>query len=162
MKTSVRGKNENLTKKEVRDIINLFGQVLLGNRLSKNVYVEMHFKELPSGIWGLCCPIEDDRRHPREFEIFIDPSLSRKKQIKTIAHEMVHVMQFARGAFKILDSRDVYKWMGEKVVYSRRQYHSMPWEVEAHLSEDYLYNTYMKQCKLMKQEIGRGKKGKSN
>lgn len=162
MKTSVRGKNNILTKKEVRYMLNFFGQILLGKRLSKNLYVEVHFVELPEDTLGLCNPIEDGKRHPREFEIYVDPSLSKKKQITTIAHEMVHIMQFARGEFKILEQRDIYRWMGQKVVYSRKQYRNMPWEVEAHCSEKYLYGFYTKHCRRNKLEFDNAKKGASN
>lgn len=147
MKVSVRGKNNVLTKKETRYLVNFLAEILVGERLSKNLFVEVTYTELPRNTLGFCCPLDEEYKLPREFEIQVDPILNRKKQIETIAHEMVHVMQFARGHFKILDNTDEYKWMGKRVIYSRKEYCKMPWEEEAHLSEKYLYKMYKRHLK---------------
>lgn len=144
MKISVKGKNAVLTKKETRYLVNFLAKILVGERLAKHMFVEIIYTELPHNVVGLCSPTDWESKLPRDFEIFVDPAIDRKKQIKTIAHEMVHVMQFARGHFKILDEEDRFKWMGKYVNYTRKQYKKMPWEKEAMLSERYLYKFYKK------------------
>lgn len=144
MHITTRGRNNVLSKKEAKYIINLFGEVLLGKRLSKNITVKLIFED--SEDWGMCGPTdyEFDSVH-REFEIFINPRLTFKNQIKTIAHEMVHLKQFARGELKQYANED-FKWLGKriKIDYDTiNEASKKPWEKEAMLSEEYLYNYYI-------------------
>lgn len=144
MKLSIRGKNDKMTKKEIRYMLNFFANILLGKRLSKNIFIQVDYTSLGPALWGLSSPI-DDERYSRDFSILIDPKLSKVKQIATLAHEMVHIMQFARGQFKLLHGDD-YRWMGKKVTI--KSYKHMPWEIEAKRSERYLSQFYKEHLKL--------------
>lgn len=146
MKLSIKGKNDKITKKEVKYMLHFFGNVLLGKRLSKNIFIQVDFTSLGPALWGLSSPI-DDERYSRDFSILVDPKLSRIKQIATLAHEMVHIMQFAKGQFKLLHG-DNYRWMGKKVTI--KEYKDMPWEIEARKSESYLSHFYKEHLKLNK------------
>lgn len=144
MKLSIRGKNNKISKKEVRYMLNFFGKILLGKRLCKNISITLDFKSIAPAFWGLSSPVYDER-YSRDFSIIIDPKLSKVKQIATIAHEMVHVMQFAKGQFDLLHG-DEYRWMGKKVTI--KSYKKMPWETEARRSESYLSHFYREHLKL--------------
>lgn len=50
--------------------------------------------------------------------------------IRTLAHEMVHIKQFARGELRMLYTGYCAKWKGEKYA-SDAEYETCPWEVEA-------------------------------
>ena len=144
MHITTTGRNNVLSKKEAKYILNLFADVLLGKRLSKNISVKLVFKEF--GDWGMCAPTdyEFDCAH-REFEIFVNPYLTFKNQIKTLAHEMVHLKQFARGELKQYANED-FKWLGKRIEIeygSNKEAMKKPWEREATLSEEYLYNYYI-------------------
>jgi hypothetical protein len=54
----------------------------------------------------------------------------------TLAHEMVHVKQFAKGHFQINDGK--YFWMGKRVT-KRVKYLDQPWEVEAFSKQEILF-----------------------
>lgn len=54
----------------------------------------------------------------------------------TLAHEMVHVKQFAKGHFQIVDGK--YFWMGKRVT-KRVKYLDQPWEVEAFSRQEILF-----------------------
>lgn len=152
MKISIKGNTEALTKKEMKYLLDFFAGILLGKRLSPNVELKVYVSDtLPTNLWGLCLPTDDDRKLPREFEIFLSSTISRKKSIKTLAHEMVHIKQFARGEFKVYD-KGKYKWMGKQLFMTEQQYRKMPWEVEAHLSEKYLYDAYKVHMKNKEKE----------
>jgi hypothetical protein len=54
----------------------------------------------------------------------------------TLAHEMVHVKQFAKGQFQIVDGK--YYWMGKRVT-KRVKYLDQHWEVEAFSRQEILF-----------------------
>jgi hypothetical protein len=145
MHITTRGRNGALSKKEAKYILNLFADVLLGKRLSKNISLKLYFQEFGDNTWGMCYPTDYEYNNHREFEIFIDPRLSFKSQIKTLGHEMVHLKQFARGELKQYANED-FKWLGKRVEIeydTPQEALKKPWEREAKQSEDYLYNYYI-------------------
>lgn len=129
----------NLCKKAVR----FYARELLGDRLSSNVHVKIKFnnKELTEGYYGFCDWI-CDRPLPRNFVITIDPNLSKKMTLMVLAHEMVHVKQYARGELKDLIRSNKVKFLGEVYDDEQMSYWSHPWEKEARRLEKKLYNLF--------------------
>ena len=93
----------------------------------------------------------DDNSHPREFKIRVNAKQNRKSQLTAIAHELVHVKQYA-----INDLRDMIrgptnvKWKKEYVHESKMHYFDLPWEIEAYGRESGMYLRYMEHKKLEK------------
>jgi hypothetical protein len=56
------------------------------------------------GVMGFCQELDTNR----EFELEIDRKLTLRKMLETVAHEMVHVKQYARR-----ELRHNYKWCGK-------------------------------------------------
>jgi hypothetical protein len=54
----------------------------------------------------------------------------------TLAHEMVHVKQFAKGQFQLEDGKSM--WMGKRIT-RRVKYLDQPWEVEAFQRQEILF-----------------------
>jgi hypothetical protein len=54
----------------------------------------------------------------------------------TLAHEMVHVKQFAKGHFRIKDGKRY--WMGKRIT-NRVKYLDQPWEQEAFARQEILF-----------------------
>ena len=74
---------------------------------------------------------------PTVIGMSIDTALDIERLIIALAHEMVHVKQYARGQIthgKNLNSRF---WMGKKF---KGHYYDLPWEVEAFSKERVLAN----------------------
>lgn len=74
---------------------------------------------------------------PKVIGMVLDTALDMERLIIAMAHEMVHVKQYARGQIthgKNLKSR---LWMGRKI---RGNYYDLPWEVEAFSKERVLAN----------------------
>jgi hypothetical protein len=148
MKISVSGKNEVLSKRHIRFIVKLFGKILLSSRLNKNIYLKVCNVNLSGNVWGYCGPSDAEEKIPRTFEILLDPNLSKPKQIRTLAHEMIHLKQLSRGEFKIYDNGN-YKWNGEILKKEDVNYYEAPWEKDAILNEDFLIKEYKKNIKGM-------------
>ena len=56
--------------------------------------------------------------------------------LKTLAHEMVHIKQFAKGQLKRI-GRQTF-WMGKRYVRSKVNYYDHPWEHDAWSKEKFL------------------------
>lgn len=145
MKISVRGQNNVLSKGEIRYITSFFGNILLGKRLADNIELTLYNENYQWDEMGFCNPIDFDERSPREFEILLNRNMDRNEQILTIAHEMVHVKQFARNEWRVYDNNE-YRWRGRKVRYPRMNHFNLPWEKEAIASEKWLMHFYKLHC----------------
>lgn len=84
------------------------------------------------------CTWEDFRHRPKIFTIEIEPNQSTKLLLNTVAHELVHVKQWAKGEFAELrnaskdKSEPVYKFNGKRFDTGKIDYWDQPWEIEAH------------------------------
>jgi hypothetical protein len=141
MKVSVRGQNNVLSKKEIRHAVSFFGNILLGKRLSDNISVNFYNEDYAWKEMGFCNPIDFEERSPREFELLLNRNMPKREQLITIAHEMVHIKQFALNEFKVFDNHE-YKWRGKKVRHPRKKHFDLPWEKEAIASEPWLMHFY--------------------
>ena len=78
----------------------------------------------PKGAMGYCLETENKRT----FEIEIDCNQKLRPLLETVAHEMVHVKQFARR--EMHPSMDT--WYGKTYSPDKVDYWDLPWEIEAH------------------------------
>lgn len=150
MKISVLGKNDKLSKKEIRQIISFTSNILLGKRLDRHISVVIKNKELGKYEWGYCGPTDYDNRNHRNFTILLNSRASKKCQILTLIHEMVHLKQYARNELKD-HKADVCLWLNRQVNINTTEYSDLPWEKEAHESEQVLYSLVMentKKCRI--------------
>lgn len=78
---------------------------------------------------------------PKKLTMLIDSDLKNQKLFETLAHEMIHVKQFARGQIKFYTSRNgkrYAKWHGK--THRKTDYYDCPWEIEAFSKERILAN----------------------
>ena len=66
----------------------------------------------------------------------LDSRLKIDKLIQTLAHEMVHVKQIAKGQLSY-DGKKVF-WKGERFYPKRMSYYNHPWEIDAWRNEKVL------------------------
>jgi hypothetical protein len=78
---------------------------------------------------------------PKYLVMVIDPKLDIERLVLTLAHEMVHVKQYARGQIKHRLGSKTYYWMGKQ---NRKKYFEQPWELEAFGKERILANKIFK------------------
>lgn len=97
----------------------------------------------------------------RDFEILINQNVGRERFIKTMAHEMTHVRQYARRELK--EYKNHINWCGRKIniikmakdntevsvvqsTYGKmRTYENFPWEIDAENNAEIMYNRYIKE-----------------
>jgi hypothetical protein len=78
----------------------------------------------PKGAMGYCLELEDNRT----FEIEIDRRMRLRGMLETLAHEMVHVKQYARRELHPVHNT----WCGKTYNPKKVSYWDLPWEIEAH------------------------------
>jgi hypothetical protein len=91
------------------------------------------------GINGFVYPVSEN-----EIFMGLDSRLKMADICLTLAHEMVHVKQYAKGQLKQITNRKGavhYTWMGKKCEES---YYDCPWELEAFSRERVLANEIVK------------------
>ena len=66
----------------------------------------------------------------------LDSRMGMNKLIQTIAHEMVHVKQIAKGQLSY-DNKKVF-WKGKRYYPKRMSYYDHPWEIDAWRNEKVL------------------------
>ena len=97
---------------------------------------------VPQGAMGYCLETDNNRT----FEIELDRKLSLRKLMETLAHEMVHVKQYARREMNDWQYKEVYyKWKGTYVPDSTN-YWDLPWEIEANGREVGLFIRWCEQA----------------
>ena len=127
-------------KREIaKSIAEFSGAELMSKRLANSLDIvielipNLNSKE---GVYGDCI-WEDDYNRPKEFTIRVDSKLNPRNIAETVAHEMVHVKQWAKGEMKELVSQNKTKFKGE--LFGDTEYWFRPWEIEAHGIEKGLF-----------------------
>ena len=125
-------------QQDVCDAVNFFSDHLFSPRLSKHIVIELELKKNFKDH-GDCDILEyNSQRKARTFKIRLRKKKSFKSFIKTLAHEMVHVKQFALGEMSEFHDR----WK-DGVDYKDTPYYDLPWEIEARTMEHVLYDKYI-------------------
>jgi len=109
-----------------------------------NLDITITLKTIPEkkDTWGYCLCVNQN-----EYELEIDKTLTLRKLLTTVAHEMVHVKQYARREL-IGD----YTWQGKTINPKRCDYWDQPWEIEAHGRECGLFIRWAEANKLGNRE----------
>jgi Zn-dependent peptidase ImmA (M78 family) len=143
MKIKTRGIPDKLTRSLCKEAIRYYGNELLGSRLSKNITINVIFEVLPSPIKAMC-QWQDDNHRCREFVILIHKKLNKKQTLITLAHEMVHVKQYATGELKDYLRTESVRWQNKVFSLDKVKYWSSPWEKEAYKKDEILYEAFKK------------------
>jgi hypothetical protein len=113
----------------VNATVHLYKQEL---KISNSTYtVEIQFKKGLAnalGIKGNVCEIA-----PKHILMLLDSNLRGDRLFETLAHEMIHVKQYAKGQYKAVRTKRF--WMGQHV---KAEYYNRPWEIEAMAREKLL------------------------
>ena len=118
--------------------IDYFADSLLTKQLKKHIIVHVKFRK-NLDVLGLV-EVEDYNLSgkPREFIIEINRNQNATETLRTLAHEMVHVRQYAYGEL----NEEGTRWCGKRLERNL-EYHEQPWEIEANDVGDIIYYSYM-------------------
>ena len=136
MTISIKGGTKS-QKKYVRSIVKFCIKTLMPRMKTLDITVKL---KNPKGAMGYCLELDDNRT----FEIEADKKLRLRKLLETIAHEMVHVKQYARRELHPVHNT----WCGKTYNPKKTSYWDLPWEIEAHGREVGLFVRWAEQENL--------------
>ena len=136
MTISIQGGTKN-QKKYARSMVKFCIKTLMPRMKTLDITVKL---KNPKGAMGYCLELDDNRT----FEIEADKKLRLRKLLETIAHEMVHVKQYARRELHPVHNT----WCGKTYNPEKVSYWDLPWEIEAHGREVGLFVRWAEQEKL--------------
>jgi len=144
----VTGKCSRISKRQVREAVSFYSSLIISRRLLNYLTVRVEFKNLwkTDKCTGTCCPEYDEPR-PRDFIVEVNSEMSKKKILETLAHELVHMKQFAYGELKhylkIPKTRFLDELFdNEREVQSDENYWFSPWEIESWGRQPGMYVLY--------------------
>ena len=102
----------------------------------KNLVLDVSIQNIKEKAMGYCDYVERDT-----FELTVHNKCSLYEYVSTIAHELTHLKQYAKGEL-VTKIRKVY-WKGEDM--SDVPYSKQPWEKEANRVESDLAKKFIKE-----------------
>lgn len=136
----------NRQKELAESMVTFAAYKLMSKKLADKITVTLHIRKdlvKKEGAEGLCI-WEDTNHRPKEFTITIDRGLKQRIFLETIAHEMVHVKQWAKGEmFDFVTEVGVCRYHGKKIDSSKLDYYDYPWEIEALGREQGLFMNWL-------------------
>lgn len=146
------GKPSKLDLKLCKDALKFYGRLLLRESTYNKILIKLEFdKELSrANEYAFCFYEEDLESEYKTFIITIDPQLGKRNMLKALAHEMVHVKQYAKGELKDYVRTNKIKWCGKVILHEKLNYWDTPWEIEAHGREKGLYFRFLDDQELKK------------
>lgn len=144
MNLKVYGYRHKLYEEEITTAAYFYAVNLLSTKMIENIDVEIYIKSSMQDLGN--CTITHFNRwgKPRFFEIQLKHSRNVDKMIFTLAHEFVHLKQFA---YEQLNDENT-KWHGFEIDSESVGYSDLPWEIEASCLEYVLFEDY-KQYKYL-------------
>ena len=116
-------------KKRERDLILSLAYFCVNKLMprKKNLEVNILIKRKLQETDGLFAGVIDTD-NLNTFDMDVDSSMSLRKKLLSVAHEMVHVKQFTRGELKHTNTITAKRWRGKD--YNESNYWDCPWEIE--------------------------------
>ena len=130
----VKGSNK-AVRKLVEHATWFYAEKLMGKRLMGSLELTINLKKNllskegneGSAVW------EDDGFRPKEFIIELDSTVKIRNLLITLAHEMVHVKQWAKNEmYEYMHTLGMVRFKGEKIHLQETEYWDYPWEIEAY------------------------------
>ena len=130
--------------------VEFYGQRLLTSNLYSRISLELDFnsEDMGKDIYGYC-EWNFDNHRPKDFTITIHPNLNKKQTLLVLAHEMVHLKQYAKGEMKDYMRKHKVKFNNKIYNYEKIDYWEQPWEIEAHGREKGLYYYFINKEKFL-------------
>jgi hypothetical protein len=101
----------------------------------EDLHLTIALTRLTGNFKGLTVKLDSPDPDYLFLRVLIDDRLSRNSQLRVLAHEMVHVKQYAKN--ELVVEKDGVVWNGQRLHYGAYD-KSNPWESEAYLLDSKL------------------------
>ncbi|MGI2916169.1 hypothetical protein [Vibrio parahaemolyticus] len=126
-----------------------FCKMLMSTRMCNtlNIRLEMRSTKLGKNGLGSCYTDALGSKKNKDFIVILKRDAPIADQLKTLAHECVHIHQKATNLLQYRlwksDGKFHARWNGEELgVYDAIPYQDRPWEIEAYFLEDIMHKAY--------------------
>ena len=137
------GQASKIAKQKIANAAYYYAEYLMSSRLLKNIEIDILLE--PDLIRNerdqAYCTNISPAGAAREFEITIDADLGKRSMLLALAHEMVHVKQYATGELKYNRNQRLHRFQGI-AYHPDYMYWEQPWEIEAFGRELGLYRMF--------------------
>ena len=143
MQLNIIGQADKVSKQVIADAVYFYAEYLIRDSLLKNIQIDV---DLEDGLMGTerqqaYCVNASEGRYAREFDICVDAGLGKRTMLMALAHEMVHVKQYATGELKYNRNQRLHRFQGI-AYHPNYMYWEQPWEIEAFGRELGLYRMF--------------------
>jgi len=140
-------------KKHVASIAQYALDKLVSKRLNNALDIKISLTKgliNDHGVYGDCIYTDDEfTSRPRRFLVRLDNSQRLRPLLTTLAHEIVHVKQWAKGEmYEYCNLHSTTRWKQRKIKTDKLNYWDLPWEIEAHGRELGLFIRWCEDNKL--------------
>ena len=110
-----------------------YAEKLMGKRLMGGLEIDINLRKnlITKEDCEGTATWEDESSRPKEFTIELDVTYSIRDALITLAHEMVHVKQWAKGEMYEYVKPGLIRFHKTKFDIDNIDYWDYPWEVEA-------------------------------
>lgn len=137
---TIKGTRNAVLKKRLKRAADFYAKHLLPAYIRKAITIELAIVKIKTGEEGFCEIVGyNSKNKAREFKIELDKSLDAHKMLESLAHEMVHLKQYAMGEL----NDDMTRWKGRSVDSDKINYWDHPWEIEAYGRERGLFARFI-------------------
>ena len=146
-----------LQKDVIIEAVNSALDLLVSKRMKKTLSFEIEIKKdmfKERNVWG-DMDVEDDEKSPKFYNITLNYSgvESFAKMLETLAHELVHVEQFATRRLRNLAKPFTVAYEKNHYNTLKMPYYQRPWEIEAHELENSVYNYMIKSSRKVQKYV---------
>ena len=155
MEIEVTGHRSTRFKRLVSQAVEYYCSRLMSKRMLNTLYIDIEFKKKldDDEDFEAFCSYHGKEDGVRSFTIEIKKGLTTRDILTYLAHECVHVKQFATGEMK---DGAVYaittRWKGKEINEQKVDYWDHPWEIEAYGREKGLYSRFINSSGLIKDQ----------
>ncbi len=154
MRITITGVPKKISTKLIREAIRYFAKLLMTERLYKTLNINIKFVKNPGGsklgiMTGDWAIMDYDSNlqttwAPKDFRVEIASTINKQKLLEVLAHEMVHVKQYARKEMDYTCHAEKKRWLGKIFDISGVDYWDYPWEIEAFGKEIGMVSRFIK------------------
>ena len=122
--------------------IEFFAKNLMSTRLVNTLTIRVELRSQNKNLRRGTIGFVQEHKNLKDFRIVAKRDMQPLDLISTLAHEMVHVEQFARKRLKYKkkklhpkyhSTKNVPCWEGE--IHENTEYYKQPWEIEARIKQ---------------------------
>jgi hypothetical protein len=129
----------------VKRAIEFYAHELLSSKMIENINLKVKFDKTIVDVYGYASvEVRTDNGKARDFLIEMNPKIGGRNILKSLAHEMVHIKQYAYDE----TNDNLTRWKGIPIDGNFEDYWRQPWEIEAYGIEAGLFRKFVVEEKL--------------